>query len=265
MQLGLDRKRALVTGASTGLGAAVALALMAEGAQVVINSRDPEKLEASANLIEQATGHRPFLAVGDVSVEAERASVIQSARGQVQDGMIDILVANTGGPPAGAFLDLPDDAWDKAGQLLLGTAVGLTRALLPDMVKQKWGRLIYVTSIAVLQPVDDLILSNSYRAGVTGFCKTIANTYGKYGITANTVCPGYTATDRLTSLINKRAETAGMTNQEVTMAMTNEIPGGRLGQPDELAALVAFLSSDKAAYINGTSIPVDGGLHRSLL
>ena len=265
MDLGLKGKRALVTGASAGLGFACAEVLAAEGVELVINSRDPQRLEAAAGRIETGTGCKIGLAPGDLSVPGDRLNVINAARGQLRDGIVDILVSNTGGPPPGLFLDHSGDAWTRAGHLLLDSAVGLTRALLPAMIEQKWGRLIYVTSVAVLQPVNDLILSNSYRAAVTGFCKTLSNTYASDGITANTVCPGYTATERLSSLMESRAEAAGVSLEEMKEQFAAEVPVARLGRPEELAALVAFLASDKAAYISGTSIGVDGGLHRGLL
>jgi 3-oxoacyl-[acyl-carrier protein] reductase len=265
VELGLKGRRALVTGASAGLGAAAALALAAEGVQLVINSRDRTRLEAAAAKIEKRTGIKPGMAVGDVSKSPDRVKVINAAREQLADGVVEILVSNSGGPPAGAFLDHSGETWREAAQLLVDSAVGLTRAFLPTMIEQKWGRLIYITSVAVLQPVDDLILSNSYRAAVTGFCKTISNTYAQYGITANCVCPGYTATERLISLAETRAKAAGITPREALQAFVDQVPAGRLGQPEELASLITFLASDRAAYISGSSIAVDGGAHRGLL
>ncbi len=259
MELGLKGKRALVTGASAGLGAAAATALAAEGAQVAINGRDQNRLEQAAQKIHVATGVQPTLHVGDVSsaVDVERIT------GEV--GSIDILVANSGGPTPGQFLDLTAQQWSEAGDLLIGSATHLTRAVMPGMIEKNWGRVIYITSVAVLQPVDNLILSNSYRAGVTGLCKTLSNNYARHGITFNCVCPGYTATERLLSLADSIAAETGKTQQEVMDQFAAACPSARLGQPDELAALIAFLAGDRAAYITGTSIPVDGGLHRSLL
>lgn len=265
MELGLKGKRALVTGASAGLGEAAASALAAEGAQVVINGRDQDRLAAAARKIQAATGVAPGLAVGDISKSPDRVRVVTAAREQLANGVIDIFVSNTGGPPAGMFMDHSGDTWQQAGHLLLESAVGLTRALLPSMIEQKWGRLIYITSVAVLQPIDDLVLSNSYRAAVTGFCKTLSNTYARHGVTANTVCPGYTATERLLSLAESRAKAAGITAKEAMQGFMSSVPAARLGKPEELASLITFLASDRAAYITGCSIPVDGGLHRGLL
>jgi len=265
MDLGLKGKRALVAGASAGLGAAAAQALAAEGCQVVINGRDESRLAKSAVRIKEATGREPGTAVGDLSKPADRVKVINAAREQLLEGGIDILVCNTGGPPPGQFLDLPGSAWTEAGQLLLESAVGMTRAVLPDMVERKYGRLIYITSVAVLQPLDELILSNTYRAGVTGFCKSISNNYARHGVTANCVCPGYTATERLFSLMNTRAATANCTPEAMLAAVAENIPARRVGQPQELAALIAFLCSAQASYITGTSIPVDGGAYKGLV
>jgi 3-oxoacyl-[acyl-carrier protein] reductase len=265
MDLGLNGKRALVTGASSGLGYACAETLAAEGVNLVINSRDESRLSEAAKRIEKITGVKAGLAPGDLSRPSERLQVINLTRDQLAGGVVDILVSNTGGPPPGVFLEHSGEAWTQAGHLLLESAVGLTRALLPAMLEQSWGRLIYITSVAVLQPIDDLILSNSYRAAVTGFCKTLSNSYAGKGITANTVCPGFTETERLASLIEKRAAAAGVAPKEMAHTMAAQVPAGRLGKPEELASLVAFLASDRAAYISGSSIGVDGGLHRGLL
>ncbi len=259
MDLGLKGKKALVTGASAGLGEAAATALAAEGVVLVINSRSESHLKAAAERIRKATGVAPIIAVGDLSIPGERASVIKTS------GDIDILVSNTGGPPPGAFLDHDPIRFEEAGRLLLDSAVNLTRAFLPGMMNRRWGRLIYITSVAVLQPVDTLILSNTYRAGVTGFCKTVSNTYGHYGITANCVCPGYTATERLNELAASLASKAGTTPQQVMDGFAASTAVKRVGRPDELAALIAFLAGERAAYITGASIPVDGGSHKGLL
>jgi len=258
MELGLKGKRALVTGASSGLGAAAAQALAGEGAEVTINSRDPQRLEKAAQKIHDATGVRPRLAVGDVSVSADVEKIIQAA------GDVDILVSNAGGPPPGDFLNHPGERWLEAADLVLFSAINLTRAVIEGMLKRKWGRLIYITSVGVLQPIDNLILSNTFRSGVAAFCKTISNNYARYGITANCVCPGYTATERLWELAQRSAEASGKTPQEIMRDFAASIPAGRLGQPEETAALIAFLASEQAAYITGTSIPVDGGLVKKL-
>lgn len=258
MELGLKGKRALVTGASSGLGLAAATALAGEGVEVVINSRNGSTLSTAARKIADLTGVTPVTLVGDVSNESDITRIMGEA------GDIDILVSNSGGPPAGQFSDLSSTDWKSAADLLLHSAVGLTRGLIDGMIERKWGRLIYITSISVLQPIDDLILSNSLRAGVTGMCKTISNNYAKHGITANCVCPGYTATERLNELADSRASELGLTREQIFEKFAADVPARRLGEPDELASLITFLASDRAAYITGTSIPVDGGWARSL-
>lgn len=256
---------ALVTGASSGLGFAAAEMLLKEGADVVINSRNIPRLDTAARKLETATGRKPGIAVGDLSQPTDIPIVVNLARKALPSGRIDILVSNTGGPPAGLFLEHSKDAWPKVADALLHSAIFLTRELLSDMMERNWGRLIYITSIAALQPVDDLILSNTYRAGLTGFCKTISNTYARHGITANTVCPGYTATERLNELAVSRAQKSGQSSEEVLKTLGSASPAGRIGKPEELAALIAFLASDHAAFITGTSIAVDGGSRRSLI
>jgi 3-oxoacyl-[acyl-carrier protein] reductase len=259
MELGIKGKKALVTGASSGLGAAAALALAAEGVEVVINSRSEERLKAAAGRIAASTGYEPRYVVGDISLTWDIDSIVRAA------GPVDILVSNTGGPPAGLFTDLAPEQWEESAKLLLDSAVGLTRAALPGMMDRQWGRLIYITSMAVLQPLDDLILSNTYRSGLTGFCKTISNTYARYGITANTVCPGYTATERIQELAGSRAMKARTTSDEIIKDMAASVPARRLGKPEEIAALITFLASEQASYITGSSIAVDGGAHKFII
>jgi len=259
MNLGIKGKRALVIGASSGLGLAAATALAAEGAIVTINSRSGERLDKAGTAIQKRTGVTPKFAPGDIRHSDEIKRIVAKA------GEVDILVSNCGGPPPGPFAAHSIEDWHKAGELVLQSAINLTREVLDGMKERGWGRLIYITSIAVLQPVDDLILSNTYRAGLTGFCKTISNTHAKYGITANTVCPGYTATERLWDLARKRAENSGRTPEEEMKAFGAGTPSGRVGQPEELAALIAFLAGESAAYITGASIPVDGGAYKGLL
>jgi len=265
MELNLKGRKALVTGASAGLGAAVAMELAREGATLIINSRDPERLRAASYKIKEATGVVPETVAADV---ATVEGLDEIARAVCPDGgksNIDILFSNAGGPPPGQFLALDDKAWPNTANLVLDAAVKLTRLVLEGMIERKWGRLIYLTSVGVLQPLDNLILSNTYRSAVTAFCKTISNNYAQYGITANCVCPGYTATERLENLARQGAAEAGVTPEQIIEGFAAKIPARRVGQPEELGALVAFLAGDKAAYITGTSIPVDGGFNKALL
>lgn len=259
MDLGIAGKRALVTGASAGLGFATALALSREGVKVTINSRSESRLAEAAARIEKESGQRPAAVVADIALPQDVTRLTVSC------GPVDILISNAGGPAQGFFEDHPPERWDEAARLTLNSAVNLTRSVLPGMVQRKWGRLVYITSVAVLQPIDDLILSNTYRAGVTGFCKTIANTYAVHGITANCVCPGYTATERLGELAEKRAAKSGQSPQAILDGIAQTVPAKRLGKPEELAALVAFLCGQPAAYMTGLSIAVDGGAHRFII
>ncbi len=169
---------------------------------------------------------------------------------------MDILVTNSGGPPAGKFEAFNDDDWDKAVQQLLGSAVGLIKGFLPGMKERKWGRIIAITSISVKQPVNNLILSNAVRTSVVGLMKTLAAEVGEYNITVNNVLPGYTKTARLTKLIEGNPAVA---------SVTSEIPLGRFGKPEEFAAAVTFLASERAGYITGVSLPVDGGWIKGML
>lgn len=258
MDLGITGRAALVTGASSGLGEASATALTAEGVHVTINSRNDERLRAAAERIAEKTGRRPELLVGDVTDPAWIDSQVQHLR------RFDILVANTGGPAAGRFMDLTREHWESAWRLLCMSAQMLTHAVLGGMVERTWGRLVYITSLAAMQPIDDLILSNSCRAAITGMCKTISNTYASHGITANTVCPGYTATERLQELAVGRAKALNLSREHVIESFAAQNPTGRICRPDEVGAVVAFLASEPAASITGSSVAVDGGAHKGL-
>ena len=178
---------------------------------------------------------------------------------------IDILVNNTGGPPPAKFEELEIEKWHEAFGSMLISAVMLTRSVLPGMKSQKWGRILNITSIAVKQPVENLILSNSIRAGVTGFARTLANEVAPFGITVNNILPGFTRTERLISLAEKAAERNGITIEDAYQAWIKDIPMNRLGEPEEFGSMVAFLASERASYVTGTSITVDGGWVRSLL
>lgn len=259
MDFNLKGKSALVTGASSGLGESAAIALASEGVELFINARTEENILETARNIEKSTGISPQVIVADVSTEDGLKIIEKNITN------IDILVSNAGGPPPGQFTDLSENSWDEAYRLVLLSAQRLSRMVIEGMIERKWGRLIYITSIGVLQPINDLILSNTYRAAVTGMCKTISNNYAKYGITANCVCPGYTATDRLKNLAKNRAVQLDVTPQDVIEEFASMVPAGRVGDPSELASLITFLASDKASYITGTSIAVDGGYISSLI
>ena len=263
MDLGLAGKVALVTASSRGLGRAVAEELAAEGATLILCARNAESLEATADDIRARTGARVVTVPADVSDPAAIERVWARARDEA--GRVDILVTNAGGPPAGPFESHSPSAWADAWRLNFESVVNMTRAVLPGMKERRWGRIINITSIAVKQPVDNLILSNSVRAAVTGFARTLANEVATYGVTVNNVMPGYTLTDRIAELARSNAEHRGTTSDAVIGVWESQIPMGRLGTPREFAAMVAFLASERASYTTGASIPVDGGWIRSLL
>jgi 3-oxoacyl-[acyl-carrier protein] reductase len=263
MDLGLKGKVALVAASSRGLGRAIAEELAREGADLLLCARGEEALtEARAELAEQ-TGARVVAQAADLSEPAGVERVVQRALDEF--GRVDVLVTNAGGPPAGPFESHSLQRWRDAVRLNLESVVELCRAVLPGMKERGWGRILNVTSIAVKQPVDNLILSNSVRAAVTGLARTLANEVAGHGITVNNLMPGYTRTERVVELAESNARQKGNTPEAEFARWEDEIPMGRLGEPREFAALAAFLASERASYITGQSIAVDGGWIRSLL
>jgi len=258
VDLGLAGKVAVVTASSKGLGRAVAEELAAEGARVVICARGEDALRMTASAM-RAMGADVLDIVADVSKSSDANRVIYTAIDHF--GRIDILVNNTGGPPSGPFESLTPEMWDTAAQVLLQSVVGMTRLVLPGMKERRWGRILNVTSIAAKQPIEGLMLSNSLRAAVIGFARTLANEVAPFGVTVNNLLPGYTRTERVEQL----ARAAGNAPDAAFAKWEKEIPMGRLGEPREFAALAAFLASERASYITGGSIAVDGGWIRSLL
>lgn len=263
MDLGLEDKVALVAAASQGLGKAVAWEFAREGAHVAICARREDVLRATALDITVDTGSEVFPVVADVTKPEDIQRLVSSVERRF--GQIDILVNNAGGPPTGTFMDFDDEAWETALRLNLMSAIRLCRAVLPGMRARRWGRIVNMTSASVKQPIDGFILSSAARSGVVAMARTLANECAARGITVNNVCPGWTLTDRVKSLAEKRAAEEKKTVRDVVDDYAAGIPARRLGQPEELAALVVFLASERAAYITGTTIQVDGGYVRSLL
>ena len=263
MDLGLKNKVALVAAGSRGLGRAVAEELAAEGASLVLCARDAHTLDETAAFIAENSNAHVLAVPADVTVTDDIKRVVET--GIERFGRIDILVTNAGGPPAGRFEQLTHEQWEDAIRLTLFSAIELTRLVLPGMKERRWGRILNITSISVKQPVDNLLLSNSLRAGLTGFARTLANEVAADGITVNNILPGYTRTERLDELAQMMSEKQGISAAEFRGKWEKEIPMGRLGEPREFAALAAFLVSERASYITGTSIQVDGGWIKSLL
>ena len=263
MDLGLNGRVTLVAASSTGLGRAIAEELAAEGCDLVMCARSEGPLEEARAAIEAASGRRILARPTDVAVEDEVAALVDLAL--TEFGRVDVLVTNGGGPPPGSFEEHGIQAWRDGSAVTLESVVNLCRGALPGMRERGWGRILNVTSIAVKQPVDGLMLSNSLRAAVTGFARTLANEVASDGITVNNLMPGFTRTARLEHLAQHIAEDRGIPEAQAYAGWESQVPAGRIGEPREFAALAAFLASDRASYITGQSIAVDGGWIRSLL
>ncbi|MBO6795136.1 MAG: SDR family oxidoreductase [Balneolaceae bacterium] len=248
MDLGIKGKKALVMASSKGLGKAVATELSLEGVEVLICSRTESDLKSAQSEISQKTGGTVHYAVGDVTTVEGRDAILRKAKEAL--GTVDILITNAGGPPAGTFDDHSLDEWESAYKLLLESTVGMIQAVLPGMKEQRWGRIIAISSQAIKQPVNGLILSNSVRASLLGLVKTLSNELGEFNVTVNNVLPGYTRTERLIELLGEDPDWD---------KITAHIPLGRIAEPEEFAAAVTFLASERAAFITGVSLPVDGG------
>lgn len=263
MDLGIRGRVALVAASSRGLGRAVAEELAAEGVDLVLCARGEDALRETAAAIRESTSARVVEVTADLAEPADVERVVRAASGAF--GRVDILVTNTGGPPAGPFESHSADVWRDAVRGNLESVLNLTRLVLPGMKERRWGRIVNVTSIAVKQPVDNLILSNSVRAAVTGFARTLATEVAPFNVTVNNVMPGYTRTARVDDLAERNAQLRRTTPDEERAAWEQQIPMGRLGEPREFGAMVAFLASERASYTTGASIPVDGGWIRALL
>jgi 3-oxoacyl-[acyl-carrier protein] reductase len=261
MDLGLKGKVALVAGASKGLGKAVARGLAREGANVAIFSRDPARIQAAAKEIRDATGAQVLAITADVT----RLDDIQRAVEETEKkfGALHIVVTNAGGPPPGAFVNLTEAQWNDAINMTLLSAVRLSRAAIPYMQKQKWGRIVHICSYSVKHPIENLMLSNSIRSAVVGLSKTQAMELAKDGILVNSVLPGWTLTERVEQIMEDRAARNHTDTRAQYAAIEKEIPIGRMGKPEEFADVVVFLASERASYVNGVALPIDGGATRT--
>lgn len=256
MDLGLKDKAALVAGASAGLGFACAKVLFSEGARVAICSRDEKRITAAAESLTDDRA-RVLPVVCDLTQRDQIKKLITTVTDAF--GRIDIVVTNCGGPPLGQHDTIDENEWELAYHLTFMSAVRLIQGVLPGMKDRRLGRIILSTSISAKQPVDNLLLSNAYRSGLLGYAKTVSREVAPFGITINTVLPGYTRTERLDYLAEGLSKQSGRTKDEVFADWRIMVPAGRLGRPEELGSLVAFLASEQAAYITGTATAVDGG------
>lgn len=262
MNMGITGKVAVVAASSKGLGYAIARGLAAEGCRVVVSARTEADVRDAAARIAAETGSDAEPIVADVSVAADCERLIASAAERF--GSVDILVTNTGGPPAGRFEALTEAQWSSGFDSTLMNVVRLVRAALPPMKANGWGRIVNLTSLSARQPIEGLLLSNAFRAAVHGFAKTLARELAPDGILVNNVCPGMHSTDRLRHLAEIRGEEAGISTEAALDRLAGAIPLGRLGKPEELAAAAVFLCSQAASFVTGQSIVVDGGASTAL-
>ena len=262
MQVGLKGRVALVTASSKGIGYGVAKVLASEGCRVIISSRNIDSISRARDLIVQETGNREVYAFSaDLTVEEDIERLVKNATEKL--GSVDILAYNTGPPKPGTFSELSEADWDKGVKLLLMSAVWLAKRLLPGMERKKWGRFVFITSTTLRQPIPNLVLSNTVRLSLAGLSKSLAIEYGGKGITSNGIMQGHILTDRQREIAEDLSRRTGKSLDDAMKQALVDVPLGRYGTPDEIGYLVAFLASDKASYITGAMIPIDGGMIRS--
>jgi 3-oxoacyl-[acyl-carrier protein] reductase len=262
MNLGLKNRVAVVAASSQGIGRATAEAFAAEGCRIAICSRNQQTLQAAAEEIRKQSCAEVFARAFDVT---DAGAVKQFVADVVEKfGGVDICVTNAGGPPAKGFLTASLEEWQRALETNFLSTVYFAREVIPHMQRKMWGRIITLTSIATKQPVTDLVLSNAVRAAVVGLVKSLANEFGKDGILVNNVGPGFTATERLKELAKASAASSGKDEQEIFGAWAADAPLKRLGEPREVAETIVWLASERASYITGQTVLVDGGMYRGL-
>lgn len=261
MDLGIAGKRALVLGASRGLGRAVATSLAAEGCHVLVGARDGQKLAALARELSIAHG----IDATPLTIDMADAEAVAALAGRIENELeLDILINNTGGPPASGPLGVSEDVWQSAAQSLIFSVIRLTEAAVKGMRERRWGRILTIASSGVEQPIEHLAISNTLRPAIVGFSKSLATEVAAEGVTVNVLLPGRIYTDRTRTMNVARAERLGVSFDEALARSATQIPAGRLGRPEEFAAVATFLVSEAASYVTGHRMRVDGGLIRSI-
>ncbi len=263
MDLELKRRVAVVTGSSRGIGWAIAHGLAAEGAKVAICARHENELIEAGNRIKSSTGTEVLPLATDLRIKEDIVALVETTVERF--GRVDILVNNTGGPPSGLFIQTTNRDWRKTVNSLLMSIVNCCREVVSYMKQQNWGRIVNMTSFAAKQPAEGLVLSNTVRAGILGLTKTLSNELAEHGILVNAVCPGWTLTGRVEELARSKAEETEKETEAIIEEWSNMIPLKRLAKPEEIANLVVFLCSERASYITGTVMQVDGGFIKSLI
>jgi 3-oxoacyl-[acyl-carrier protein] reductase len=262
MEMGLKGKTVLITAASLGIGKAVVELFAQEGCKIAISSRSKTNLLAVSKEIKDKYSIEPFWSVCDLNKQKDIENTYSAVSQNF--GTVDILVNNCGGPSPGLFQQLDEEEWNLAYEQVLLSVVRFSKLVLPGMMSKNWGRIINLTSISVKQPIDNLVLSNTLRAGVTGLTKSLSNEVAKFNITVNNVAPGMTLTRRLYELAVVEAKEKGKSHEEVLVEMAKRVPLNRLARPEEIASVIVFLASKQASYVTGTTIQVDGGYIKNI-
>ncbi len=263
MELNLINKNAIVCASSQGLGKAAAIDLAKEGVNIAICSRNDRKINNTKDEIIEITENKVkvYALAADLNSNKDIERFFDKAQENL--GSIDILVNNNGGPKPSTFEDLTDEDWQSSFNSTMMSCLRFSKLVIPNMKKNKWGRIINISSVSVKTPVNGLFLSNALRMGVLGWAKALADELASHGITVNTVCPGYTRTERVETILDSQSKEFGLTKDEIEESISKSIPMGRVGEPGDLSGLITFLASEKANYMTGLAIQVDGGSART--